>query len=82
MYEYKCSSCDGVFELIQRYEDPDPEACELCGKHDVQRMLSVSYASVGLVSETAVYGSGANESNVYGAPCGTCGGVPDSCQES
>jgi putative FmdB family regulatory protein len=82
MYEYQCSACEGVFEVIQRFEDPDPASCELCGAEHVQRMLSVTHASVGLVSESAVYGAGANESNVYGAPCGTCGGAPNSCQES
>ena len=82
MYEYQCGACQGIFETIQRFDDPDPETCELCGDDSVQRILSVSYANQGLVSQTAVYGSGANESNVHGAPCGTCGGVPDSCLDN
>ena len=61
---------------------PDPAECELCGAEQVQRILSVSYASHGLVSQTPVYGAGANSSNVYGAACGTCGGVPNSCAEN
>jgi putative FmdB family regulatory protein len=82
MYEYQCGACEGIFETIQRFDDPDPECCELCGAPEVNRILSVSYANQGLVSSTTVYGAGASESNVYGAACGTCGGAPDSCLDS
>ena len=82
MYEYQCGKCSGVFEVIQGFDSPDPTECEICGAEQVQRILSVSYASHGLVSQTPVYGAGANPSNVYGAPCGTCGGAPNSCVEN
>ena len=82
MYEFQCGQCSGVFEVIQSFDAPDPTECEICGAEQVQRILSVSYASHGLVSQTPVYGAGANPSNVHGAPCGTCGGVPNSCAEN
>ncbi|MFU8802486.1 MAG: FmdB family zinc ribbon protein [Bradymonadaceae bacterium] len=40
IYEYSCGSCEHVFEEIQRFSDPDPEACPECGKGPVRRLIS------------------------------------------
>jgi putative FmdB family regulatory protein len=38
IYEYRCP--DGhVFELFQRMSDPPAEACEVCGKSPVEKVL-------------------------------------------
>jgi putative FmdB family regulatory protein len=38
IYEYRCP--DGhVFELFHRMDDPPPEACSICGKSPVEKVL-------------------------------------------
>jgi putative FmdB family regulatory protein len=38
IYEYRCP--DGhVFEVFQRMDDSAPEACEVCGKGPIERVL-------------------------------------------
>ncbi len=39
LYEYKCSSCDQVFEVLQRFSDPPLTTHENCGGR-VERLLS------------------------------------------
>lgn len=31
LYEYRCSSCGAVCEILQRADDPPPAACGACG---------------------------------------------------
>ena len=38
IYEYRCPN-GHVFEVFQRMDDPQPEACETCGEGPVQRVL-------------------------------------------
>jgi putative FmdB family regulatory protein len=40
LYEYQCEACQQRFEVIQKFSDPPAEACRLCGKGPVQRLLS------------------------------------------
>ena len=40
LYEYECDACGQRFELIQKFSDPAPDACEVCGKGPVHRQLS------------------------------------------
>ena len=40
LYEYQCEACGKRFELIQKFSDGPPDACRLCGKGPVQRLLS------------------------------------------
>ncbi len=41
LYEYKCSTCGKVFEIIQRFSDPPLEIHEDCGGK-LERLVSVS----------------------------------------
>ena len=41
LYEYKCSSCGRVFEVLQRFSDPPLDVHENCGG-EVERLLSLS----------------------------------------
>ena len=41
LYEYKCETCGGVFELIQRFSDAPLTVHEGCGGK-VEKLLSVS----------------------------------------
>lgn len=38
IYKYRCAK-GHVFELFQRMSEPEPEACEICGKGPVSRVL-------------------------------------------
>ena len=40
LYEYQCEACGKRFEMIQKFSDGPPDACRLCGKGPVQRLLS------------------------------------------
>jgi len=40
LYEYQCDACGKRFEVIQKFSDPAPEACRVCGQGPVQRMAS------------------------------------------
>ena len=40
LYEYLCDVCGQRFEIIQKFSDPAPEACRLCGKGPVHRQQS------------------------------------------
>ncbi len=40
VYEYECSACNGRFELMQKFSDPAPTACQLCKAEGVRKMLS------------------------------------------
>ena len=40
LYEYQCEACGNRFEVIQKFSDPLPEICKLCGKGPVQRLQS------------------------------------------
>ena len=39
IYEYKCSSCGNVSEVIQKFSDAPLEVCKKCGGH-LERLLS------------------------------------------
>lgn len=42
IYEFRCDSCQHVFEELQMFSDPDPEACPKCSAASVRRMISNS----------------------------------------
>jgi putative FmdB family regulatory protein len=40
LYEYKCDACGRRFERIQRFSEPPPDSCTLCGGGPVHKLLS------------------------------------------
>ena len=40
LYEYECDACGRRFEIIQKFSDPPPETCRLCGKGPARRLMS------------------------------------------
>jgi putative FmdB family regulatory protein len=40
LYEYQCEACGQRFEVIQKFSDPPPDACEKCGQGPVRRQQS------------------------------------------
>ncbi len=45
-YTYRCGNCDHRFDLIQRFNDPDPHTCPKCS---FENELSRVYKPVGVV---------------------------------
>ncbi len=39
IYEYECSSCEKIFEVIQKITDDPLEKCPDCGK-EIKRLIS------------------------------------------
>jgi putative FmdB family regulatory protein len=40
LYEYECDACGQRFEVIRKFSDPPLDACTLCQKGPVRRLLS------------------------------------------
>jgi putative FmdB family regulatory protein len=40
LYEYQCGKCSHRFEKIQKFTDPAPDACPVCGEGPVTRLPS------------------------------------------
>lgn len=78
LYEFECDVCAHRFERIQKFSDPNPEACPKCGGH-VQKLLSspaiqfkgsgfylTDYGRSGGKTDSANVKSGKNESGSTG----------------
>jgi len=42
IYEYACGSCGHRFDRLQGMSEPDPDACPVCKKPTVRRLISLS----------------------------------------
>jgi putative FmdB family regulatory protein len=42
IYGYQCQACGHDFEVMQKMNDPAPDACPACGKADVRKQLSAA----------------------------------------
>ena len=40
LYEFECDACKTRFDRIQKYTDPNPEVCPVCGKGPIRKMPS------------------------------------------
>ena len=40
LYEFECEACKTRFDRIQKYTDPNPEVCPVCGKGPIRKMPS------------------------------------------
>ncbi len=41
IYEYRCTACNAVQEILQKVQDPAPETCPACGKiHSMEKLIS------------------------------------------
>ena len=40
IYAFQCAECGHDFDRLQKMSDPDPEACPVCGAHQVKRQLT------------------------------------------
>lgn len=42
LYEFECAACQEIFEQNMRMSDPQPDACALCGKGPIKKLVSRS----------------------------------------
>lgn len=40
IYEYRCSRCDNRIEVLQKADDPPPQACYVCDNGRMEKQLS------------------------------------------
>jgi putative FmdB family regulatory protein len=80
LYEYQCGKCNHRFEKIQKFSDPAPDACPVCGSGPVTRLPSspaiqfkgtgwyiTDYARKSTGGEAAGKGSGEKGSSASGS---------------
>jgi putative FmdB family regulatory protein len=79
IYEYRCESCSGKFELLTRFAERDTaQACPAC-ESTRTRVLVSSFAVAGGESLESM-DFGASESTgggCCGGSCGSCGSSPN-----
>ena len=46
VYDFKCTECEHVFEIIQKYTDPHPK-CEECGEPTIRTISITSFVLKG-----------------------------------
>jgi len=77
IYEYRCESCSGKFELLTRFAERDTQqACPMCESTKTRVMVSsFAFAGAGEGSfEASDYGSDAGGGGgCCGGSCGSCG---------
>ncbi len=42
LYEFRCENCEKQFENIQKFSDPNPDACPFCSKGPIVKLMSRS----------------------------------------
>ncbi|MEK7407910.1 MAG: zinc ribbon domain-containing protein [Acidobacteriota bacterium] len=48
LYEYRCSTCGQVFELLRRFSDADRDlVCPQCQSEEIERLLSAFASTAG-----------------------------------
>ena len=74
MYEYKCSSCGTVSEvLVGVAQDETEPACTECGSTHLKRMLSIiNFASASSSGHSAEHSCGCGHAHGSGGGC-ACG---------
>ena len=77
IYEYRCKSCDDVFEaLIRSMSDAAAQKCPKCGgkktEQDHERLRRPGHARQGLLAAAHGHGGGADAVRASGGHCSTC----------
>jgi putative FmdB family regulatory protein len=80
IYEYRCESCAGRFEVLTRFAERDTsQICPAC-ESTKTRVLVSSFAVAGSESSSALdFGSeqGQGGGGCCGGSCGSCGSSPN-----
>jgi putative FmdB family regulatory protein len=70
IFEYKCTKCGHVMEVLQKSLTAETPACEKCGGSDLKKLLSVF--AVGRTSASACDSCYNGPECGGGCPGGTC----------
>ena len=67
LYEYECDACGQRFEMIRKFSESELDACTLCGKGPVRRLVSspaIQFKGTGwYITDYASKGKAASESS-------------------
>lgn len=67
LYEYECEACGQRFEVIRKFSESDLDACTLCGKGPVRRLMSspaIQFKGTGwYITDYSSKGKSASESS-------------------
>src|SRR5258707_14638831 len=79
IYEYRCESCSGKFEVLTRFAERDiSQICPSC-ESTKTRVLVSSFAVAGGSESSLDFGSEQTSGGgCCGGGCGSCGSSPDS----
>ena len=79
IYEYRCESCSGKFEVLTRFAERDTvQVCPSC-ESTTTKVLVSSFAFAGTAgSESLDFGSSEGSGGgCCGGSCGSCGSSPN-----
>ena len=73
-YTYRCGNCDLRFDLVQGFNDPDPNTCPNCGvENDLKRI----YKPVGVVFKGSGFYATDNKSGKSSSVLSSNGSKPE-----
>jgi putative FmdB family regulatory protein len=79
IYEYRCESCSGKFDVLTRFAERDQaQVCPSCESIKT-RVLVSSFAFAGTGDSSSAFEAGGGESagGCCGGGCGSCGSSPN-----
>jgi putative FmdB family regulatory protein len=78
IYEYRCESCSGKFELLTRFAERDSsQACPVCESTRTRVLVSSFAVAGGESSGSLDFGSAEGGGGCCGGGCGSCGTSPN-----
>jgi putative FmdB family regulatory protein len=79
IYEYRCESCSGKFEVLTRFAERDAaQACPSCESTSTKVLVSsFAFAGTGTAESLDFGSSEASSGGCCGGSCGSCGSSPN-----
>jgi len=80
IYEYRCESCSGKFDVLTRFAERDEaQVCPACESTKTRVLVSsFAFAGTGESSSSLDFGSGESAGGgCCGGSCGSCGSGPN-----
>lgn len=78
IYEYRCESCSGKFELLTGFAERDTaQACPTCESTKTRVLVSSFAVAGGEPSQSLELGSAQGGGGCCGGGCGSCGSSPN-----
>jgi putative FmdB family regulatory protein len=79
IYEYRCESCSGKFDVLTRFAERDEaQMCPACESTKTRVLVSsFAFAGTGDSPSALDFGSGESTGGCCGGSCGSCGSGPN-----